>query len=446
MDASAHFKGKKVTLMRIGLLGRGVGDAAYLARNGAEVLVVDDAPQSVMQPSVDALKEYPNITFKFGAYDLADFKDCDLILKGAGTPMDSPEIAEAHKNNIPVRMSADLFAELSGVTCIGITGTRGKSTTTHMLAAILEWAGKQVLLGGNVRGVSTLALLDEVTEGDKNNQVAVLELDSWQCQGFGEAKISPHIAVFTTFYPDHLNYYKGDLDAYLADKANIFLYQVEQDNLIVGSQAAEAIRARYQDEILADLFIASEADIPKDWQLKVPGEHNRYDAALALAAARAYGVADGTNRQALESFAGVPGRLELVREMNGIKIYNDTNSTTPEATLAALEALRNTSGQNQNLILILGGNDKGLDMNKLLLEIPKHAKRVILLPGTGTDRVLEFLPGASVYGDLESAVEEAMKAAQPGDTVLFSPAFTSFGMFKNEYDRGDQFNALVQAS
>ncbi|HEX8993968.1 MAG TPA: Mur ligase family protein, partial [Candidatus Paceibacterota bacterium] len=213
MDYKEFFKGKKITLMRIGLLGRGVQDAAFLAECGAEILVVDDAPQSVMQPSVDALKGYPNISFKFGPYDLQDFKHCDLVLKGAGAALHSPEIAEAKKNGIPVRMSADLFAQFAGIPIIGVTGTRGKSTTTQLIAHTLRTAGRSVLLGGNVRGVSTLALLPEVTP----DSVAVLELDSWQLQGFGEAKLSPSIAIFTTLYPDHLNYYGGDMSAYLDD-------------------------------------------------------------------------------------------------------------------------------------------------------------------------------------------------------------------------------------
>ena len=219
MDVSPYFRGKKITLMRVGLLGRGVGDAAFLAECGAEVLVVDDASQEVMQPSVDALKKFSNIKFKFGKYDLADFQHCDLVLKGAGTPLSSPEIAEAEKNGIPVRMSADLFADLAKIPVIGVTGTRGKSTVTHILAAILKEAGKKVLLGGNVRGVSNLQLLQEATP----EHVAVLELDSWQLQGFGAAKKSPNISLFTTFFNDHLNYYGGDLDKYLADKANTTL-------------------------------------------------------------------------------------------------------------------------------------------------------------------------------------------------------------------------------
>jgi len=451
MNPTQYFRGKKITVMGLGLLGRGVGDAEYLAECGAELIVTDLKSRADLAESVARLEKFSNIQFVLGEHRLEDFRGRDLILKAAGVPLDSPYIAEAKKNDIPVRMSADLFMEYSGIPTIGITGTRGKSTVTHMVAAILEAAGKRVLLGGNVRGVSTLALLKEVDDPSMpGTSVAVLELDSWQCQGLGEAKISPHIAVFTTFYPDHLNYYGSTslttghaLDAYLADKANIFLNQIESDTFILGSQAATIVREKYQGEILADLVIASEDDIPAAWQLRIPGEHNRYDAGLALMAARTQGVPDEISRAALESFAGVPGRLELVREISGVKIYNDTNSTTPEATLAALEAL--ASPEDKNLILIMGGNDKSLDMNKLLLEINKRAKRVIFLPGTGTDRVLEFLPGASVFDSLEKAVAEAYRSAGPGDTILFSPAFTSFGMFKNEYDRGDQFNAIIKA-
>ncbi|MDO8408353.1 MAG: UDP-N-acetylmuramoyl-L-alanine--D-glutamate ligase [bacterium] len=435
MDASAHFRGKKVTLMRIGLLGRGVGDAAFLASCGADVLVVDSAPQEVMQPSVDALKEFKNIQFKFGAYDLNDFKNCDLVLKGAGTPLDSPEIAEAKAHNIPVRMSSDLFIEFSGIQAIGVTGTRGKSTTTHMIAAILEAAGKKVLLGGNVRGVSTLALLQEVTP----EHIAVLELDSWQCQGLGEARHSPHISVFTTFYPDHLNYYHGDLYAYLADKANIFLYQKQEDTLVLGAQCADIMKRKYSSKVHSRVVVMGAADLPSGWALKIPGEHNRYNGALALAAARAYGIEDSVSRGVLESFAGVPGRLEYLGEVRRVKVYNDNNATTPEATLAALAAL-----DTARTVVIMGGSDKALDMSALLERL-KGVKSIVLLAGTGTDRIKIMLPkNTTIYSSLSDAVQAALVMTTSGDTLLFSPAFASFGLFKNEYDRGDQFTAFIK--
>jgi UDP-N-acetylmuramoylalanine--D-glutamate ligase len=439
MIASSHFKGKRITVMGLGLLGRGVGDAKYLAAQGAELIVTDLKAREELAESVKELEAFSNITFVLGEHRLEDFQNRDLILKAAGVPLDSPYIAEAKKNNIPVRMSADLFAEYAGIPVVGVTGTRGKSTTTHMIAAIAEAAGMKVLVGGNVRGVSTLALLQQVA-GD---EIAVLELDSWQLQGFGEAHLSPSLAVFTTFFPDHLNYYKNDLSAYLADKANIFFYQTEGDTLVLGGQCSTVVLEAFGDAIEADVVITDDTKLPEDWKLTVLGNHNRYDAACALAAARALDIRDEVSRKALESFMGVDGRLQFVREANGVKIYNDTTATTPEATLAALSAL-DPEGK-KNIVLIMGGNDKGLDMNKLLHEIPQHTKRVIMLSGTGTSRVLEFLPEASVFDSLQEAVKEAAAAAGQGDNILFSPAFTSFGMFKNEYDRGDKFNALVNA-
>ena len=439
VDASAHFRGKKITIMGLGLLGRGVGDARYLAECGAELVVTDLKTREQLAESVAQLESFSNIAFALGGHRLEDFRDRDMILKAAGVPLDSPYIVEAKKNGIPVRMSADLFAELSGVSVIGVTGTRGKSTVAHMLYAVLKEAGKKVLLGGNVRGVSNLSLLAEAT----SEHVAVLELDSWQCQGWGEAKMSPHIAVFTTLYQDHLNYYKDVPEAYLADKANIFLYQKPEDTLILGKQCAPTVIDKYGEKIESKIIIADELKLPDTWTLHVPGLHNRYDAALALAAARAFEVPDDVSRHALGAFAGVPGRLELIAEKNGVKIYNDTTATTPEATLAALSALSN-DGLTKSIILIMGGADKGLDMNALLAKLGE-VKRVILLAGTGTSRVLEFIPSASVFDTLDKAVREAFASAQPGDTILLSPAFASFGMFKNEYDRGDQFVNLVKA-
>jgi UDP-N-acetylmuramoylalanine--D-glutamate ligase len=435
MDASFHFRGKNITLMGLGLLGRGVGDAEYLAKAGAELIVTDLKSKEQLAESLGRLEKYPNIAYALGEHRPEDFRDRDLVLKAAGVPIDSPYITEAKKNGISVRMSADLFMEYSGIPSVGVTGTRGKSTTAHMIAAILKGAGKRVLLGGNVRGVSTLALLDEV----KGDEIGVLELDSWQCQGLAEAKISPRIAVFTTFYPDHLNYYQGDLDAYLADKANIFRFQRAEDTLVLGSQCAALVREKYP-QIAARVVVPE--PLPSAWELAIPGEHNRYDAACARAAARAAGVADDVARRALASFASVPGRLELVREAGGVKYYNDTTSTTPEATIAALAAL-DPEGERR-VLLILGGADKGLDMSALRPAIRAHAKSVFLLAGTGTERIRSDAPDKQVFDSLAAALAAAASAASPGEIVLLSPAFASFGMFKNEYDRGDQFNALVR--
>ena len=218
------------------------------------------------------------------------------------------------------------------------------------------------------------------------------------------------------------------------------MHQKPEDTLVLGKQCAPTVIEKYGNKIESKILVIDELKLPDTWTLCIPGQHNRYNAALALAVARILGIPDDVSRSALASFAGVPGRLELTAEKNGVKIYNDTTSTTPEATLAALAAL-----DPSRTVLIMGGTDKNLDMNTLLARLV-DVKRVILLAGSGTNHILEFLPNASVFDTLEKAVAEAFASAEPGDTILFSPAFTSFGMFKNEYDRGDQFNALVQKS
>lgn len=438
MDASAHFKGKKITVMGLGLLG-GVGDIAYLAESGADIIATDLKTEEELRPSLETLKKFLNIRYTIGRHELADFRDRDLIIKAPSTPPDSIYVAEARKNGTTITMWAALFATFAreaGAVIVGVTGTRGKSTVVAMLVAVLRAAGKRVIEGGNVLGTSVLSQLVGVSEG----AVAVLELDSWKLQGFGESKMSPHIAVFTTFYPDHMNYYGNNFDAYLADKANIFLYQKEEDTLILGKQCAPTVIDKYGEHIESNVIVVDELKLPDTWTLRIPGMHNRYNAALALAAARALEIPDEVSHSALESFAGVPGRLELIREVNGVTIYNDTTSTTPEATLAALSAL-----EPARAILIMGGADKSLDMSALLAKLPE-VKKVILLAGTGTDRIKNQLPeNTTIYGSVSDAIKDAMNGAETGDTILFSPAFASFGMFKNEFDRGDQFAAIVKA-
>jgi UDP-N-acetylmuramoylalanine--D-glutamate ligase len=154
------------------------------------------------------------------------------------------------------------------------------------------------------------------------------------------------------------------------------------------------------------------------------------------------GLSESDIQTSIESFEGVEGRLQFVGEIKGVKIYNDNNATTPEATIAALQAL---DIGTKNIILIMGGSDKGLDMNALLSEIAHVCKRVILLAGSGTDRIVPALHDYAIYDTLSAAVHEACTRADVGDIILFSPAFASFGMFKNEYDRGDQFLRIVRS-
>jgi UDP-N-acetylmuramoylalanine--D-glutamate ligase len=447
MDPVSYFKGKKITVMGLGLLGRGVGDAAFLAEAGAELIVTDLKTEAQLAHSLEKLQAYPNIRFTLGKHAEEDFEGRDMILVAAGVPFDSPYLLYAKKAGARLVQSAALFAELSKVPMIGITGTRGKSTTTAMIAHIIETAtGEHVIKGGNIRGVSNLQLLKEVTD----DSLAVFELDSWQLQGFGWAGISPQVAVFTTFMDDHLNYYKGDIDAYFADKANIFINQ-EDDGVFITTpevfERAKRFAAHRGITLGQEVVLVDDSMIPEDAVLSMPGAHNRLNAALALAACRSISLSDDEIFDALASFPGVEGRLQLLAIQDGVKIYNDNNATTPQATIAGMEAL---DGGDRNIVLLAGGADKEIDITSLARAIATHCKSVSLLPGSGTDRLLPLLHDAGVdvfvSPDLHSAFNEAKRHAVAGDILLFSPAFASFGLFVNEYDRNDQFVALVQAA
>ncbi len=453
MRYEALFSGRRITQMGLGVLGRGVGDAEYLATCDATLTVTDLKSESALAPSVERLKRYRNVRFRLGEHRMDDFEGCDLVLKGAGVPFDSAHIAHARTRGVPVDMSASLFARIAGVPLVGITGTRGKSTITHLLHAILRAEGRETLLGGNVVGVSNLALLESVSP----RSVGVFELDSWQCQGFGEVRsiehprvtqgpLSPTLAVFASFMPDHMTYYRGDMERYLADKAQIFLHQRESDILVVGRQALDALKP-YRSRMRGMVTVADASDVPRGWRLRILGEHNRYNVGIAVATARAFGVDDETIQGAVEAFEALPGRLELVREVEGVRYYNDTNATTPDAVAASLTAL--DPDHVRNTVLIAGGVSKGLDVSPLASVIRTGAKHTVLLPGSGTDALLETSSLSTSTYTLAPSLAEALacarEKAETGDVIILSPGYASHNLFKHEYDRGEQFVALVRS-
>ncbi|HEY4506775.1 MAG TPA: UDP-N-acetylmuramoyl-L-alanine--D-glutamate ligase [Candidatus Paceibacterota bacterium] len=439
-----YFSNKKITMMGLGLLGRGVAVAKFLASCGAVLTVTDLKIRKELAPSLLQLKKYKNIRYVLGRHELKDFSNCHLVIKAAGVPLDSPYVKEAIKNKVPVEMEASLFAKLSEAKIIGITGTRGKTTTAHVIYEILKKAGKKVFIGGNIRGGSTLPFISKF----KGDCLVVLELDSWQLQGFGDSKISPNLAVFTTFYPDHLNYYKGSMKRYFDDKANILKYQKKGDFLITQKETLPLIKRFYKNKIRSKVLVVSYQNLPKTWNIKIPGQHNLNNIACAVKVAQILGLKNHVIKKAVEEFSGVPGRLEYLRDINGVKIYNDNNSTTPDATIAGLRALG--SGKIKKIILIMGGTDKGLDMSNLCKEINKYCKTVVLLKESGTEKIkdqVNKLKDINVWeaSGLKKSVELAMSQAARGDTVIFSPAFASFGkFFKNEYDRNDQFIRIIK--
>lgn len=448
-DYKQQFKGKKITIMGLGLLGRGIGYTKFLAECGADLIVTDLKPSTMLRSSISKLRTFKNITFVLGEHRLQDFRNRDMIIKNPGVPMDSIYIAEARKNSIPIEMDVSLFAKCAPeVMIIGVTGTRGKSMTTMIIYEILSAffknsarRGKKnpnVFLGGNIRGVATLPLLKKVKNGD----ILVCELDSWQLQGFGEAGISPHISVFTTFMSDHMNYYHNDMDKYFADKANIFKYQKKGDVLVIRKEMKKLIPKNIESK----LIIANEKFV-QDWKFVVPGIHQRANLACAVEVAKLFNIPESKIKKIVKDFGGMEGRLEYMKSVKGAKIYNDNNATTPEATIASLEALKSTKVNYKNIILITGGNDKGVDIKNFVNSINKYCKHVVLIPGTGTDKLGSSgkLVVSSMNADnLKSAVMQALKQSKKGDVILFSPSFSSFSQYNNEYERNDDFIKIIK--
>lgn len=432
------FKGKRVTVMGLGLLGRGINDVKFLAKYCAEVLVTDLKSAEELKTSLDEIKDFQNIKLVLGEHRLEDFENRDFVLKAAGVPIDSLYIEHAKKNNVPVYMDEALFVKLAGdILTIGVTGTRGKTTTTMMIEKILSDAGKPILLGGNIRGMATLPLLETFKSGD----IILMELSSWQLQGFGDIKLSPHISVFTNFYDDHLNYYKNDKNLYFADKALIYKNQTPQDFLVYGADISENFKEDIRNSA-GNKFEISIKDFPENLDLRIPGEHNKINAALARQVGLVLGIDEDSIQNSLKNFSGVAGRLEFVRNFKGIDFYNDTTATSPVATITAINSLHQ---KDKNLILIMGGADKKLVMDELLPVIKNKVSKVVMLPGTGTDLIKDKFETKIEVSNMKEAVSKALEISESGDTVLLSPAFASFGLFKNEFDRGDQFDEAVKS-
>ncbi len=470
---AARFRGKKITLMGLGLLGRGLGDARFFAAAGADLIITDLRAETELAPSIAALADVrgpdgapARITYHLGGHRLEDFEGRDFILRAPNAPLDSPFLAHARELGIPVKMDASLFVELCrekfpggddgaaasdarGVTIVGITGTRGKSTTTHLIYEMVRAAfgggapAQNVYLGGNERDTATLPLIEKVAAGD----VIILELDSWQLQGFEESRVSPDIAVWTNFMPDHMNYYHGDMERYFADKAAIARFQRPEsgDAFIAPEEIKQHIETAFLGGVAVPGLWIMPARLDPLWEIALLGEHNRANAACAISAARALGVSEEIIKKVLKTFTALPNRLELLGEKNGVAFYNDSNSTTPDATIAALRALVQ---QNRPIILIAGGSDKDLDFAALAheiadLRVKKSLKTLILFEGKASEKLKTLLPAdfpaPTMAATMPAAFAAARAAATPGDIVLLSPGATSFGIFKNEYDRGDQF-------
>ena len=438
------FKDKKITVMGLGLLGRGLQVSAFLAQAGAKLTITDLKTAEELKASIKKLQKY-RVRYVLGKHDLKDFENVDIIIKSAGVPLDSVYIQHAKEKSVPIEMDASLFVKIvkkiyPKVKIVGITGTRGKSMTTALIHHILNENSKilnaKIFLGGNMRNTATLPILNKI----KPNDIVVLELDSWQCQGFGDCKISPDISVFTNIMKDHMNYYRGNIDTYLRDKSNIYKFQKKSDILITNTEMLKKFKLKPKSKII----IPTNKTIKslKNINLNIFGKHNIQNTSLAVEVVSKFGLKQKEIIKSLKTFKGLEGRLEIIIN-NKATFINDNNATTPEATGVGIKAVKEKYKKGK-IILIVGGSDKTLDLSPLLKEI-KKVHKTILLPGTGTNKLLEKIKTKYILSkNLKEAVGEAVKNINSNDVILFSPGFASFGLFKNEYDRNDQFLNIIK--
>ncbi len=436
MTDFSQFKDKRVLILGLGLNDGGVGSARFFARHGASVKVTDLKSREVLKSSLDKLADYPQIEYTLGEHKYEDIDWADIIIRNPALRTDNEYRVYAEKSGKPVETDVGIFLQfVEPSQMIGITGTKGKSTTSSLIWQAVLDKFKNVILAGNI-GKSVLNSLDYI---DAETQV-VLELSSFQLEAFTKHHVSPHIAVITNILPDHLNYYSS-MDEYSEAKKVIGLYQSSDDFLFIQKDDPMVDTSQFLNGIKSQVIRFSKADLPDDFEPTLLGDHNLANYAAALKVALQLGLNEEQALESMNQFEGADFRLQLVKKINGIKIYNDSASTMPDSTIRALEAIKSP-------ILIVGGMDKGLPYEKLAHEIDRRVKAVYFIDGTATEKLRPLLQHRniirSIYTDFDSLFKDLKLELKDGDTVLFSPAATSFNFFQNEFDRGRKFNQSVE--
>ncbi|OGY41213.1 MAG: UDP-N-acetylmuramoylalanine--D-glutamate ligase [Candidatus Buchananbacteria bacterium RBG_13_36_9] len=455
------FKNKRVTVMGLGLHGGGLAVTKFLAQKGAILTVTDLKSQKQLAQSIKELKNY-KIKYVLGKHQLADFINADMIIKNPGVPRNSKFLLAAQKRKVPIETDLSLFFQLCPAeNIIGITGTKGKSTTTSLIYKIIKSWKKDAILGGNIR-ISPLDFLPKI----KKETPVILELSSWQLEGLADRKISPPYALITNVLRDHLNTYNNMAD-YANAKSLIYRFQKSEDYLILNKQSEftrkmaprarskvywfclEKLNKKENGAFLEKNWLVfqekgKKTKIIKSGDIQLAGAHNLANILAAICLVKIFKVPDAIIRDNIKNFKGIEGRLEFISQCQGIKYYNDTTATTPDAVSAALNSF------DQKVVLLAGGTDKKLDFKELAKKIKEKTKSIILFEGTATEKLVKELRSINyneniVFVDsMKEAFKQAKYILKKGDIFLLSPGAASFGLFINEFDRGEQFNQAVK--
>lgn len=426
--------GKRVTVAGLGRFGGQIAAARWLVQNGASVVVTDQASADKLADSVQQLEGLP-IEFRLGEHREEDFTNSDLIVASPAIPPTNKYLQSARAAGVPITTEIRLFIERCPAAILGVTGTKGKSTTTAMLGEILR-SRFTTWVGGNI-GHPLLLELDKIIK----THLVVLELSSFMLEHLGAMQWSPHGAVVTMLACDHLDWH-GSREAYVNAKTNIVRHQRPDDFAVLNEEdpGSIALAGATQARIVWFGLMGR-----RPLELILPGRHNQSNAQAAFAAAYQMGVGRDDAEEALRNFRGLPHRLQLVHEENGVRYFNDSIATVPEAATAALDSF-----PHKRVIQVVGGYDKGLPLVAMCNALVERAKAVLCIGATGKtiEQMMSDSPhqgAASVYycGDLPTAMRVARQIVAPGDVVLLSPGCASYDQFVNFEKRGEMFAELA---
>ncbi len=432
----SSYKDKKVLILGLGVNQGGLGTTKFFAKEGAEVLVTDLKTADDLKVSLDELKDFKNITYHLGGHKNEDIDWASLIIRNPAIKPNNEFLEYAKEKNKTVEMDMGIFLEqISPNQIIGVTGTKGKSTTSTLIYQILKTKIPEVIFAGNI-GKSMFDCLSLI----KPDSLIILELSSFQLQALKQHQVSPKYSLITNIYPDHLNYHSS-MKEYTDLKRSIAQYQDKEGIIILRKNDPVTDTEKFKRGLMGKIIYFSAGDLPPDFKPLLPGDHNLDDIAAATALAKQFGVNEETALEVSKKFTGVEFRLELIYNQGEIKIYNDTTATNPSAAAASLKALPNS-------ILIAGGMNKGLDYTEFARAIDQYAKQVYFLAGDATDEIKKLLKDKTkvvgTWDNLLHVVKIVQSKIKPGDTILFSPGATSFNLFQNEFDRGRKFNQAVE--
>ena len=468
-------KGKKVTIMGLGLNGGGEAAVRFFLNKGAYVTVTDMNTAEQLRPTIDRLNndatlDTSRLTYRLGEHRIEDFEEADCVIKNPGVKFEGNKYLAAAR---AIESDLSIFLRFTNCPIIAVTGSKGKSSTVSAIYYGLKEAGFDAFLGGNIT-VSPLTFFDEVS-GDTP---VVIEFSSWQLADLrGRGVLKPHIAIITKIVPDHQNWY-GNMEDYVADKRLIYADQTKGDYSIFDSDdwgdsfanESKATILRYGKKASWKLDLGN---------LLVPGIHMKTNAQNAALVMHLMNISDNRIKEILQSWPGIDHRLQYFHSWKNaagtnVKFYNDSCATVPEAAAAASQAF------GKPVILMTGGTDKGLELTSLIKALTQPDENTIpvkdlyLLAGTATDKLLPALDKAGIkyhgpFNGLDALLSEAKEnleerdcrvksdndkickpangnICKPGNNAenreeifVFSPGATSFGMFANEFDRGNKY-------